>query len=103
MSGRREQLLELLAETPTDSELLYFLAMESVAEGNDPQAALDLEKILAVDSGHVATHLQLGQVLVRLGEEEKAKKIYSLGMEAAKKAGNHHAYSEIGGFLDAIS
>jgi hypothetical protein len=45
----------------------------------------------------------LGQVLVRLGEEEKAKKIYSLGMEAAKKAGNHHAYSEIGGFLDALS
>ena len=49
--------------------------------------------------------LTLGRTLrsIRLGEEEKAKKIYSLGMEAAKKASNHHAYSEIGGFLDALS
>jgi len=40
MSSRRELLMELLAETPNDGELLYSLGMESVSEENDIQAPL---------------------------------------------------------------
>lgn len=102
MSGRRDQLLELLKDCPADSELLYFLAMESVGEGDDTRAVGEFRHLLEVDPGHVAAHLQLGQVLVRLGQEDEAKKVYSLGMEAARKSGNNHAYSELAGFLDAL-
>lgn len=102
MSGRRNQLLELLKDAPTDSELLYFLAMESVGEGDDTRAAGEFRQLLEVDPTHVASHLQLGQVLVRLGEEDQARKVYAAGMVAAQKMGNNHAYSELAGFLDAL-
>ena len=102
MSGRRKQLMELLADSPNDSELLYFLAMESVAEKDDDQAIEGFRRALNADHDHVASHLQLGQALVRQGNEDEARKVYARGMEAAKKAGNHHAFSEIGGFLDTL-
>ena len=102
MSSRRNQLLELLKDSPADSELLYFIAMESVGEGDDPRAEKEFRHLLEVDAGHVAAHLQLGQVLVRMGEEDQARKVYAAGMVAAQKCGNQHAYSELAGFLEAL-
>ncbi len=94
--------MELLAENPMDSELLYSIGMESVSEANDGQAIEEFRRALAADPSHVASYLQLGQALVRSGEESEAKGIYAQGMEAAKKAQNHHAFSELSGFLDAL-
>ncbi|MCE2805639.1 MAG: tetratricopeptide repeat protein [Gemmataceae bacterium] len=102
MSSRRELLMELLAETPNDGELLYSLGMESVSEENDIQAIAEFRKALEADPGHVASYLQLGQALVRHGEEGEAREIYTQGMEAARKAQNHHAFSELSGFRDTL-
>jgi len=102
MSSRRKLLMELLAETPKNSELLYSLGMESVSEEKDGQAVAEFRQALAADPGHVASFLQLGQALVRQGEEDEARAVYTQGMEAARKAQNHHAFSELSGFRDAL-
>lgn len=102
MNTRRNQLLEMLRESPTDSESLYFLAMESISEGIDSQADVELRKLLSIDPSYVAAYLQHGQVLVRLGREDEARNAYSLGIEIAKKAKNNHAHSELSSFLEAL-
>lgn len=101
--SRREKIEEMLKTDPTDSFLLYSLAMEDMREESFDAAVAGFEKALAADEKHVASYFQMGQTLARMGEEEKAKAIIEQGIEVAKLVGDDHAAAEMVGFLDTIS
>jgi tetratricopeptide (TPR) repeat protein len=101
-ASRIDQLKAMLAETPEDAELRYFLAMAYVSAG-DQAAALECFGQLGADNpGYVPAYVQRGQLLARLGREDEARAIFRAGIDAANKAGDAHAAGEMEGFLDSL-
>jgi Tfp pilus assembly protein PilF len=100
---RRERIEAMLADTPDDPELRYFLAMEYVAEGSLEQGLTALSEVNRIAPKYVPAYLQAGQLLVKLGRDEEARAMYRTGIAQAKAVGDHHAGGEMEAFLDAIS
>jgi thioredoxin-like negative regulator of GroEL len=101
-AGRIDQLKAMLAETPADAELRYFLAMAYVSAG-DHASALDCFTHLADQSpGYVPAYVQRGQLLARLGRDDEARSVFRAGIAAAQKAGDAHAAGEMESFLDSL-
>lgn len=84
-----------LKSTPNDCFLNHALALEYIKAGNDTEARQLFEKNLAFDAKYIATYYHLAKLLERTGEQQKAIAIYEQGMNAAKTAGDMHAYSEL--------
>lgn len=103
MSNRREKLLELLKSSPDDPFLNYGLAMEDRAAGDLPAALRGLQKVLELDRDYVAAWFHQGQVLVELGERDRAQAILAEGIEVARRVGDQHAHDEMTGYLDDLS
>lgn len=93
--NRIEQLLTFLKDSPKDNFLVHALALEYAKAGNDAMAQQYFEQNMLLDSGYVATYYHLGKLLERNGQTEAAVAIYLKGMEAAKAAGDNHAFSEL--------
>jgi len=104
MSGksRKQQIEELLQEDPNDPFLCYGLAMEHASAGDDPGARGCLEDLLKVSPDYVPAYLQLGQALIRLGEDGQARQVLQAGIATARRQGDLHAAGEMEGFLDSI-
>ena len=92
---RIEKLKEFLQTDPQDSFVRHALALEYIKIGNDSQARQLFESIIEKEPFYTGTYYHLAKLLERLGETDKAIKIYEKGMEEAKKAGENHAYSEL--------
>ena len=92
---RIEQLKTFLEANPTDSFLRHALALEYIKLGNDHDAKKLFESIVENEPGYIGTYYHLAKLLERIGETEKAIKIYEKGMEEAKKAGDNHSLSEL--------
>src|SRR5690606_34491510 len=71
MMSRRDQLQQMLQQSPDDAFLLYALAMEERSTGNDQAALSQLDRVLAVDSDYVAAYFQKGQILAGLDQPEQ--------------------------------
>jgi len=95
------QIEAMLADEPHDPELRYFLAMEHISAGDEPEGAR-LLKDLTGDCTYVPAFLQAGQLLGRLGRVEEACAILKSGIEVARQQGNQHALGEMQGFLDSL-
>jgi predicted Zn-dependent protease len=104
MSGksRKERLQEMLADDPNDPFLHYGLAMESVSEGNDEEAAVRLLELTGRTPDYVPAYQQAGQALLRLGRNDEARAILQAGIRAARAGGQHHPADEMQGMLDGI-
>jgi Tfp pilus assembly protein PilF len=100
--SRRETFEEMLAETPDDAELRYFLAMECLSSGDTDAALRQFGELLAKSPDYVPTYVQAGQLYNRLGRESDARATYQAGIAVARKRGDHHAADEMEGFLDAL-
>jgi predicted Zn-dependent protease len=101
---RMDQIEALLAEDPKDAFLWYGLGMEHAGQGDDAAAVEVFRKLIALnpDAPYVPAFLQAGQALTRLGRDQDAVVIFKDGIEAARKAGDDHALSEMQGFLATI-
>jgi tetratricopeptide (TPR) repeat protein len=93
--SRREMLEEFLRKNPTDAFARYGLAMECVRTEENELAAQHFRALLEAHPDYVAGYYHFGQLLARLGRQEEAYNTYKSGMEAARKAGNTHALSEM--------
>ena len=94
-------LEELIAETPSDPELHYFMAMEYASAGDEATAAqrlLDLTR----SSQYVPAYLQAGQILNQVNRVDEAIDALRRGMLAAREQGNTHAEGEMAGLLTSI-
>jgi Flp pilus assembly protein TadD len=100
--SRLEQIREMLADTPDDPELLYFLAMEHQSQGETNDALECFQKVTAKSADYVPAYVQLGQLLTRLNREDDARQVYRTGIAAATKKGDRHAAEEMTAFLDGL-
>ena len=103
MGKRRGQLEQLLKDFPDDPEILYGLAMDSVADGLDEQSVQELRSIVSLSPEFIPSYLQLGQALVRLEKDAEAAEVYLSGIKQARLVGNEAAADEMARFLDQLN
>jgi hypothetical protein len=101
---RMAQIEAMLAESPDDAELRYFLAMEHASGGDDAACVEVLRDLIArhADRPYVPAFLQAGQALVRLDRIPEACAVLRQGIDAARAAGDAHAQGEMQGLLASI-
>jgi Tfp pilus assembly protein PilF len=92
---RITQLKEFLQASPGDSFLRHALALEYIKIGDDNTARSIFEEILTQDPGYIGSYYHLAKLLERTGDTDAAIVWYEKGMEAAKQAGDKHAYGEL--------
>jgi len=92
---RITKLKEFLQANPRDSFLKHALALEYVKVGDDKTAREIFEEILTQDPGYIGSYYHLAKLLERTGDTNAAILWYEKGMEAAKKAGDNHAFGEL--------
>lgn len=93
--SRIDQLKTFLAANPDDDFVQHALALEYIKAGNDAEAKKWFEAILNRNPGYIGSYYHLAKLLERAGETEPAVAWYEKGMDAAKKAGDNHAYNEL--------
>jgi predicted Zn-dependent protease len=101
-SPRLQKIRTLLADDPTDPFLLYGLGMEHVSIGNEKDAELTFQSLVAEHPAYVPTYLMFAQLLHRLGREPEAATILRQGMSAAKQSGDEHAFGELQAMLALV-
>lgn len=88
-------LEEFAAAHPGDAFARYGLAIECANQG-DPQAAIEhFAKLLADHPTYITGYFQFGQLLARMSLTERARTTLASGIEAARRAGDEHAASEM--------
>lgn len=100
---RIDKLLEYLKDSPSDSFLQHALALEYIKIGEENAARGLFEKILGNDPAYVGSYYHLAKLLERTGETALAIGWYEKGMEAAKNAGDQHAYGELRSALEELN
>ncbi|MEO6719850.1 MAG: tetratricopeptide repeat protein [Ferruginibacter sp.] len=100
--SRIEKLLEYMKTSDKDSFLQHALALEYIKIGNDEEARNLFNELLLREPTYVGSYYHLGKLLERVGDFDKAIRIYRRGMEEAKRAGDNHSYNELMGALEEI-
>jgi tetratricopeptide (TPR) repeat protein len=95
MKDRIEKLNDFLAKNPEDDFVQHALALEFIKLGRDEDAKKLFESILARNPAYIGSYYHYGKLLERKGETAGALHWYELGMLAARKAGDQHAYNEL--------
>ena len=99
---RIDKLKEYLKKSGKDSFLQHALALEYIKVGNEEEARKLFNEILKREPTYLGSYYHLGKLLERIGDLEKAMRVYKRGMEVAEAANDSHAYSELkGAFEDA--
>ncbi len=97
-----EQIQALLDKSPGDVFLNFALAMELGRQGREEEALARFDQVLALDAGYCPALFQKGQLLLRMARIEEARGALRAGIEAAGRAGDAHAQSEMQGLLDTL-
>ena len=100
--SRRQRLEEFVAQKPGDAFSRYGLAVECMNSGDTAAADQHFRTLLEHHAAYVPGYLIYGQLLAREGRTEEARRILSTGMEAAARAGNQHARSEMEALLQEL-
>jgi predicted Zn-dependent protease len=100
--SRKEQIEELLAETPDDAFLRYGLAMEYLSAGQFQQAAQTLLALIAQDPGYIPAYYQAGKALLQAGQDPEAQATLQQGIQRARACGETHAAEEMEMLLDSL-
>lgn len=92
---RLQQLLNYLADDPSDPFLIYAVAMEY--KPTDPEKAMEyLQKLLHHHPDYVPTYYHAAEVLVEnQGDEEDIKAVFEKGITVAREAGDHKSLQEL--------
>ena len=95
-------MLEYMRTSDKDSFLQHALALEYIKIGNDEEARNLFNELLLREPTYVGSYYHLGKLLERVGDFDKAIRIYKRGMEEAKRAGDNHSYNELMGASEEI-
>lgn len=99
---RIEKLLEYIEKNGKDSFLQHALALEYIKIGKDEEARNLFNELLLREPTYVGSYYHLGKLLERVGDFDKAIRIYKRGMDEAKRAKDMHSHSELMGALEDI-
>jgi tetratricopeptide (TPR) repeat protein len=97
---RRAMLEGFLAANPDDAFARYGLALECVSAGDNVAAEQHFRRLLTVHPEYVPGYFHYGQLLMRLSRAAEAQGAYRTGIDAARKAGDSHALSELEAALE---
>jgi len=100
--SRRAMLEEIVSANPNDAFARYGLALECVNAGDAPGAGQHFRQLLAAHPEYVPGYFHFGQLLLRLGQPDQARKTFTDGVGVAAKAGDTHAQSELQAALEAL-
>jgi tetratricopeptide (TPR) repeat protein len=101
MKSKLDRLRELCARDPNNPFAWYTLAME--LKKTDLSGALGtFADIRAKHPSYVPSYYHYAKSLEEAGELERAKEIYREGIDAATRAGDAHAVSELSAALDLL-
>jgi len=92
---RIDKLKEFLQASPNDNFLKHALALEYIKTGDTNAAKTLFEEILAQDALYIGTYYHLAKLLQGMGDTATAVQWYEKGMQAARRAGDDHAYNEL--------
>lgn len=99
---RLEAFRKFLERSPDDPFARYSVAMCQRAAGQPDEALREFEELARRRPDYVATYLMWGQTLESVGRLDDAALVYERGVEAARKAGNGHASTELGEARDGL-
>ncbi|MDB4977702.1 MAG: hypothetical protein JWN48_6043 [Myxococcaceae bacterium] len=102
MSKRLELFDKLIAGGSQDPFHYYARAMELRSLARAPEALASFAELCARFPEYVPSYLMAAQLAQELGEVGQARAHASAGVEAAKRAGNEHALSELEALLEAL-
>lgn len=100
--GRLEDLQRLLEQDPANNRLHYMLGMEYLSQGRPAEAAATLRSLLERDPGYVPAYYQAARACEQAEDFDGARELYRRGIEAARRAGDSHAASELQAALDLL-
>ena len=96
---RLAALLDFYRDDPDDPFTRFALAQEYLKGGDDARALSFFEGLLHDHPDYVGTYYHLGKLYERLGRSESAAATYRAGVEAATRARDLHARTELQGAL----
>jgi cytochrome c-type biogenesis protein CcmH/NrfG len=100
---RRQKLEEILASNPNDAFALYGLALECRNSGDFAAAESHFRALLQSNPDYVPGYQMYAQTLAQNNRPVDAKSVLIQGILVAKRAGNHHALSEMESLLSDLS
>lgn len=100
--SRIAKLLEFMKTSDKDSFLQHALALEYIKVGNDEEARKLFNEILLREPTYIGSYYHLGKLLERVGDFDRAIRVYKRGMEEAERASDRHSYNELLGALEEI-
>lgn len=102
MSGRRERLEQMLELDPSDTFVLYALAQEHTKAGDDARAIEYYDRCIDADPDHAYAYFHKALSQQTEGDAEQARQTVTQGLEAARRAGDAKAESELAALLEQL-
>jgi tetratricopeptide (TPR) repeat protein len=99
---RRESLEGFVKASPNDAFARYGLALECAKLGDDAAAQEHFKQLIAANPSYVAGYFHFGQLLSRLGKNDEARQILTIGVSVADQSGDTHARDEMQAALVAL-
>jgi predicted Zn-dependent protease len=100
--SRRQILEEFVAKKPDDAFSRYGLALECMKDGDSAAAERHFRALIERNTDYIPGYQMYGQFLAREERNEDARKVLAAGIDAAAKAGNQHARSEMEALLSEL-
>ena len=102
MQTRKDQLLELLKESPNDVFLYYALGLEYLAEQKHQLAQECFENALKIDANYLAAYYQLGMLYYQMDKKEMALDYLKKGLELARQKKSNKDIAEFNALITNI-
>ncbi|QDT09568.1 hypothetical protein K239x_15140 [Planctomycetes bacterium K23_9] len=100
--SRREKILAMLADDPTDTFLRYSLAMELRSEGSHDDSIAKLQELTKDATPYVPAFFMAAQQLADLDRVDEAREFLRDGIEQARSQGDSHAAAEMSELLASL-
>ena len=93
----------IVAKMPDDAFSRYGLALECMNSGDSAAADEHFRALIERNAEYIPGYQMYGQFLARESRVNEARDVLSRGIDAATKAGNQHARSEMEALLSDLS
>lgn len=100
--SRKEKIIAMLADDPTDTFLRYSLAMELRGEGDHDASLEKLGELMSDSPPYVPAFFMAAQQLVDLGKIDLARTRLRDGIDQARSQGDAHAAAEMSELLASL-
>jgi predicted Zn-dependent protease len=100
---RASTLAKFVEKNPKDPFPRYALALEHKNHGRLDACLAAFEELMLAVPDYVATYLHYGNALVEAKRVDRAREVYQIGLEAAMRKGDMHAFGELQGALAALA